>query len=89
MTSSTSNGFGMYSNAPPSNAATVLSRSEKAVMISTGVSGRVDFSWRISESPSEPGMRMSLRIASGAIALSRTSSSASSADSNTLTCMPA
>ena len=89
MTSSTSKGLGTYSNAPPSNAATVLSRSENAVMISTGVSGWLDFSWRRKESPSEPGMRMSLTIASGGIALSRTSSSASSADSKALTCMPA
>ena len=36
---STSNGFGRYSNAPPWNAATALSRSEYAVMMITGMCG--------------------------------------------------
>ena len=36
---STSKGFGRYSNAPPWNAATALSRSEYAVMMITGICG--------------------------------------------------
>ena len=57
---STSNGFGRYSNAPPWNAATALSRSEYAVMMMTGVVGSLAFSCCMKSSPDAPGMRISL-----------------------------
>ena len=62
---STSNGFGRYSNAPPWNAATALSRSEYAVMMMTGTLGRRSFSACSSSRPDTPGMRMSDSTALG------------------------
>src|SRR5689334_6312086 len=62
---STSNGFGRYSNAPPWNDATALSRSEYAVITMTGICGWCAL---ISESrlrPEPPGIRMSLTTTSG------------------------
>ena len=56
---STSNGFGRYSNAPPWNAATALSRSEYAVMMITGMCGWRSFIMLSRTSPDSPGIRMS------------------------------
>ena len=56
---STSNGFGRYSNAPPWNAATALSRSEYAVMMMTGSCGSRSLTLLSSASPDSPGIRMS------------------------------
>ena len=51
--------LGRYSNAPPWNAATALSRSEYAVMTITGSCGQRSFTFASSDSPDSPGMRTS------------------------------
>ena len=72
--SSTSKGLGKYSNAPPWKADTALSKSEWAVMMIMGKSGCL--AWRSSSNanPSMPGMRMSVRIASGCVSSSASNS---------------
>ena len=84
--SSTSKGFGRYSNAPHWREVTALSRSECAVMTMTGSSGSFSLSAAISSRPSAPGMRMSVITTSG-VADCRPLMT-SSADSNVSTCQP-
>ena len=84
--SSTSNGFGMYSKAPPWIEATALSRSEWAVITMTGTSGCCSLSRDRSASPSIPPMRISLTTTSGwpeSISVNR-----ASADSKQVTLIP-
>ena len=56
---STSNGLARYSNAPPWNAATALSRSEYAVMMMTGSPGCLALMACSRSSPEPPGIRTS------------------------------
>src|SRR5581483_8138412 len=63
--SSTSKGFGRYSNAPPLNTSTARSRSAYAVMMMTGTSGARRRTCSSSPMPSVPGMRMSARMTAG------------------------
>src|SRR5580698_4645548 len=56
---STSNGLARYSNAPPWNAATALSRSENAVMMMTGRPGSFSRTVCSNSRPEPPGMRIS------------------------------
>src|SRR5262245_17924563 len=81
-----SNGFGKYSNAPPSYAETALPRSECAVMTMTGSAGRASRIFFSSSSPDCPGMRMSVMSTSGDSR--RSASSAGSAASNARGAMP-
>src|SRR3989344_200101 len=85
--SSTSKGFGRYSNAPPREDATALSRSVCAVVMMTGISGALLLMTDNRSRPLTPGMRMSVMMASGRM---RSSSSAMSfAESKLFTVMPA
>ncbi|MNZ27474.1 hypothetical protein D3C78_446930 [compost metagenome] len=63
--SSTSNGLGRYSKAPPWYDATALSRSEWAVMMMTGRRGCCSRICASRSRPLVPGMRMSEMITSG------------------------
>ena len=68
---STSNGFGRYSNAPPWNAATALSRSEYAVMMMIGICGCRSFTSASSCRPDSPGIRMSETSTCGSLTCER------------------
>ena len=56
---SISKGLARYSKAPPWNAATAESRSEKAVIMMTGKPGKRDLTVCSNSRPEAPGMRMS------------------------------
>jgi len=70
-----SKGLGRYSNAPPWNALTALSRSLKAVMMMTGRPGWRSFTLASRSMPLPPGMRMSLTSTWGASSSSALSTS--------------
>ena len=70
-----SNGLGRYSNAPPWNEDTALSRSEYAVMMMTGRPGRRSLTLASRSRPEPPGMRMSLTSTCGSSVSSAVSTS--------------
>ena len=70
-----SKGLGRYSNAPPWNALTALSRSENAVMMITGSPGSRALTLLSSSMPDPPGIRMSLTSTCGSSSSSAASMS--------------
>ena len=86
---SMSKGFARYSNAPPRNAVTALSRSEKAVMMMTGISGCASATLVSRSVPEIPGMRTSETRTSGASAPSSNALKTASPRSNARNVIPA